>query len=306
MRTLDCVEIVLKKAGRAMSAVEMLPLIRELGKWTCESANPANSIRTQISSDIDRKGEKSRFCRPSRGQFALRTAVVESAPAPVAKPAQGKAEDIGYFYILSNTSFTDKWVKILTSYKPIALDGKEIDDPAVPLPYKVFSAYKTRQFALVRTAFFGALIEEEKESEEEPHEGFFHVRPGRAHQLMMSVAQSFNETDGVYVAHAKSREFELRNPRQAPADGSTEIYIGNLSYKTTEESLKATFAKFGAVVGIRIITNRFNGRSKGFGFVRMLERSDAEKACAALNGQEIEGRKLKVNIAKNVVELKSS
>lgn len=280
-----------------MSVAELLPLMRESGEWTCDASNPENSIRTQINVDIAKKGEGSRFCRPERGRFALRTAAAGNAPPP----AQSVPDDLGYFYILVNSSFVSKWVKVLTSCKPIAPDGDEINDPAVPLSYEVFSAYKTRRFSSVRTALFGLLIGEEKKAEAEPHDGFFRVSPTRAHQLMASVAESLGEAEGIYVPSAKPKEFELRKPHPPPADGSTDVYVGNLSYEMTEDELRTLFAKYGAVAAVRIVTNKFTGKSKGFGFVGMRDRLEAEKACSALNGQEIGGRKLKTNIAKNVV-----
>ncbi len=302
MSTLDCIETILRNTGRAMSVAELLPLMRESGEWACDTANPENSIRTQINVDIAKKGAKSRFCRPERGRFALRSATCEDAETPLPQPAKPTPDDLGYFYILVNSSFVSKWVKVLTSCTPIAPDGDEINDPAVPLSYEVFSAYKTRRFSSVRTALFGLLIGEEKKTEVEPHDGFFRTCPTRAHQLMTSVAESFGEADGIYVPTAKPKEFELRKPHPPPADGSTEIYVGSLSYEMTEDELKAVFAKYGIVVSVRIITNKFTGKSKGFGFVRMRERSDAERACSALDGQEVKGRKLKANIAKNVAE----
>ncbi len=301
MSTLDCIERILSKAGRAMSAAELLPLLRESAGWTCDTANPVNSVRTQINLDIVKKGEKSRFCRPERGRFALRLAVAENAPSPARPPAQPSSDDLGYFYVLVNPAFASKWVKILTSHRPIAPDGDEINDPAVPLSYEVFSAYKTHRFNSVRTALFGLLIGEEKKAEPEPHDGFFRVCPTRAHQLMASVAASFGEAEGIYVASAKPREFEVRKPHRPPADGSTEVYVGNLSYDMTEDELKALFSKYGTVVSVRIVTNKFNGKSKGFGFVGMRERAEADGACSALDGQEIGGRKFKANIAKNVL-----
>ena len=300
MSTLDCIEAILRKTGVAMSVAELLPLMRESGEWTCDTSNPENSVRTQINVDIARKGEKSRFCRPERGRFALRTSASENAPTPLPQKAGPMTDDLGYFYILVNPSLTGRWVKVLTSHKPIALDGGEINDPAVPLPYEVFSAYKTRRFSSVRTALFSLLIGEEKEAEAEPHDGFFRVCPTRAHQLMASVAESFGEDEGIYVPDAKLKKFKVRKPHPPPADGSTEVYVGNLSYETTEDELKAAFSKYGAVVSVRIVTNKFTGKSKGFGFVGMRERTDAERACSALDGQEIGGRKLKANIAKNV------
>ncbi len=86
----------------------------------------------------------------------------------------------------------------------------------------------------------------------------------------------------------------------APADGSVEIYVGNLSYEMNDEQLNKEFAAFGQVNSARIIVNRFNGRSKGFGFVHMPNRAEAEAAIKALNDKEILGRRLKCNEAKNV------
>lgn len=96
----------------------------------------------------------------------------------------------------------------------------------------------------------------------------------------------------------ESPKFEKRHP--APADGSIEIYVGNLSYDLKEEALKAAFEKFGKVNDARIITNKYNGKSKGFGFVHMPVQSEAEAAVKALDGKELEGRPLKCNMAKNV------
>ena len=95
-------------------------------------------------------------------------------------------------------------------------------------------------------------------------------------------------------------------PRPEPARqpipaGSVEIYVGNLSYDLTEEELKKLFTEFGAVSAARIVTNRFNGKSKGFGFVVMPNRAEAEKAIAAYSEKEYMGRKMRVNEAKNTI-----
>lgn len=99
----------------------------------------------------------------------------------------------------------------------------------------------------------------------------------------------------------EERPFEKRKPHPAPADGSVEIYVGNLSYDMTEDQLRAEFEKFGKVGLVRLVTNRYNGKSKGFGFVQMPVRAEAEKACEALNDHEIMGRKIKCNEAKNLI-----
>jgi cold-inducible RNA-binding protein len=75
------------------------------------------------------------------------------------------------------------------------------------------------------------------------------------------------------------------------------IYIGNLSFQTTEQALSALFEPIGPVESVHIITDRDTGRSKGFGFVEMSD-TDAEKAIAQLNGTEVGGRSLTVNEAR--------
>ena len=99
----------------------------------------------------------------------------------------------------------------------------------------------------------------------------------------------------------EEKPFEKRKPHPAPADGSVEIYVGNLSYDMTEDQLRETFAAYGKVNSARLITNRFNGKSKGFGFVQMPDRAEADKAIAALNEKDIMGRKMKCNEAKNLI-----
>ena len=97
------------------------------------------------------------------------------------------------------------------------------------------------------------------------------------------------------------RPFEKRKPHPAPADGSVEIYVGNLSYEMTEPQVREMFEKFGKVNAVRLVINRFNGKSKGFGFVQMPVRQEAEAACAALNDSEVMGRRVKCNEAKNLI-----
>ena len=95
------------------------------------------------------------------------------------------------------------------------------------------------------------------------------------------------------------QKFEKRHP--APADGSIEIYVGNLSYDLTEAQLRKEFEAYGKVNSARIITNRFNNKSKGFGFIHMPNRAEADAAVKALSDKEILGRKLKCNEAKNLI-----
>ena len=76
------------------------------------------------------------------------------------------------------------------------------------------------------------------------------------------------------------------------------IYVGNLSYETTEESLESAFAAFGSVRSVAVIRDRQTGRSKGFGFVEMDDDGEASAAIAGLNGSELDGRTLTVNEAR--------
>ncbi len=79
---------------------------------------------------------------------------------------------------------------------------------------------------------------------------------------------------------------------------SANIYVGNLPYEVTNESLHQTFEKFGEVVSAKVINDKRTGRSKGFGFVEMANESNANDAIQGLNGTEMKGRNIKVNIAK--------
>jgi len=74
-----------------------------------------------------------------------------------------------------------------------------------------------------------------------------------------------------------------------------DIYVGNLAYSTNDESLKDAFSAYGEVTSARVVTDRMTGRSKGFGFVEMPDRAQAQAAIDALNGKDIDGRALRVN-----------
>ncbi|MBI4709263.1 MAG: RNA-binding protein [Candidatus Portnoybacteria bacterium] len=76
------------------------------------------------------------------------------------------------------------------------------------------------------------------------------------------------------------------------------LYVGGLSYSTTEDSLKDAFAQAGTVESATIILDKMSGRSKGFGFVEMATDEEAEKAIEMWNGKEFEGRNLTVNEAR--------
>jgi RNA recognition motif-containing protein len=75
------------------------------------------------------------------------------------------------------------------------------------------------------------------------------------------------------------------------------LYVGNLSYKTTEQSLRELFSQAGSVVNTSIIIDKMTGKSRGFGFVEM-EDADAAKAIEMFHGKEVEGRTLTVNEAR--------
>jgi cold-inducible RNA-binding protein len=76
------------------------------------------------------------------------------------------------------------------------------------------------------------------------------------------------------------------------------IYVGNLSYEVTEEDLRLAFEPFGQVESITIITDKYSGKSKGFGFVEMLSKAEAQSAIDGLNGTELKGRTITVNEAR--------
>lgn len=77
-----------------------------------------------------------------------------------------------------------------------------------------------------------------------------------------------------------------------------QIYVGNISYGTTEESLESLFGQYGQVSSVKIITDRETGRAKGFGFIAMDNDSEGQKAIDELNGQDFEGRSLRINEAR--------
>lgn len=79
---------------------------------------------------------------------------------------------------------------------------------------------------------------------------------------------------------------------------ATKLYVGNLSYDTHEDDLREKFAQYGTVVSATIVADRDTGRSRGFGFVEMSNEEEARKAESAMNGQELDGRTLKVNESK--------
>ena len=76
------------------------------------------------------------------------------------------------------------------------------------------------------------------------------------------------------------------------------IYVGNLDYKVNESDLESLFSEYGTVSSVRIISDKYNGRSKGFGFVEMENNDEANKAVSGLNGSSLKSRDITVNEAK--------
>ncbi len=79
---------------------------------------------------------------------------------------------------------------------------------------------------------------------------------------------------------------------------SNKLFVGNLSFNTTETQLRDTFSEFGAVSEINLMMDRETGRPRGFGFVTMSNAEEAQAAIAGLGGRSVDGRELTVNIAK--------
>lgn len=78
----------------------------------------------------------------------------------------------------------------------------------------------------------------------------------------------------------------------------SKLYVGNLSYSTTEDDLRQLFAQAGQIKEVIVITDRETRRSKGFGFVEMMTQAEAEKAIQLFNNHELQGRRMMVNIAR--------
>lgn len=79
---------------------------------------------------------------------------------------------------------------------------------------------------------------------------------------------------------------------------STKLYVGSLPYSTTDQQLSEVFSQYGTVQSAKVITDRYTGQSRGFGFVEMATNEEAQKAIAALNGTNLGGRTLVVNEAR--------
>jgi cold-inducible RNA-binding protein len=80
------------------------------------------------------------------------------------------------------------------------------------------------------------------------------------------------------------------------------LFVGNFSFSTTEDDLRALFQPYGNIDSVAVVTDRDTGRSRGFGFVEMPDRAQAEKAIEALNGKDVGGRTLNINEARPKVD----
>jgi RNA recognition motif-containing protein len=80
------------------------------------------------------------------------------------------------------------------------------------------------------------------------------------------------------------------------------LYVGNLLFDVSENELRALFEPFGQVTEVRLIMDKFTGKSKGFGFIEMPSKEEAQKAIAGLNGKDMKGRAISVNEAKPKTE----
>jgi hypothetical protein len=88
-----------------------------------------------------------------------------------------------------------------------------------------------------------------------------------------------------------------RNPLERRKERSMNIYIGNLSFQTTEGALESLFAEFGEIKSVKVIKDRTTGTPRGFGFIEMPNNSEADQAIKALNGNRLDGNTIKVNPA---------
>ena len=75
------------------------------------------------------------------------------------------------------------------------------------------------------------------------------------------------------------------------------LYVGNLNFNLTEEELRTIFEEYGDVTSVKVITDKYSGRSKGFGFVEFEYEDDGKRALEEINGTEVSGREIKVNVA---------
>ena len=127
--------------------------------------------------------------------------------------------------------------------------------------------------------------------------GFFVGRRGKAACACKKGAAAKKQS-----SQQPRRPVRPPEPRTPIPAGSVEIYVGNLSYDMTEDQRRQAFEAFGKVDSVRLVTNRYNNKSKGFAFVVMPNRPEAEKAIAEMSEKEVMGRKMRVNEAQNTIK----
>lgn len=116
--------------------------------------------------------------------------------------------------------------------------------------------------------------------------------------LPCSPAKFLNRNSKLSQIKALWAEFTMYRDMSPERKGmAKKLYVGNLSYSSTEPVLEDLFGQYGQVVSAKVVTDRETKRSRGFGFVEMEEDDAAEAAISALDGYEFEGRKLRVNEA---------
>ena len=114
----------------------------------------------------------------------------------------------------------------------------------------------------------------------------------------LMVGRNLPKADSRRGRPAKAPRAE-RSPQREDGAETAELYVGNLSFDSTEKDVQKMFERFGTVVSVRLIENKFNGKSKGYGFVEMGGRDQASAAIRNLNGKEVDGRKVVVSPAKS-------
>lgn len=111
------------------------------------------------------------------------------------------------------------------------------------------------------------------------------------------VAIQVIEDDGQRKHYLNRNRNSLQYISAQQGDGSTKLYVGNLSWISTDDGLRQLFKTYGQVLDAIVIRDRETGRSRGFGFVTMANIDAANSAIEALNGQDLDGRRIKVNLA---------
>lgn len=110
---------------------------------------------------------------------------------------------------------------------------------------------------------------------------------------LISLKKRVEELEKILLNRNRKDDGQRRNSESTP--GAVNIYIGNLSYDINESELNKLFEEFGEIISVSIAKDKYNGKSRGFGFVKMTVKEEAMNAINSLNGKEIEGRKINVN-----------